>query len=87
MMRKPKPEQLRGRCACSEGYIARYIPGTQEVEEFVPTGLYKHDCQYVKLRNSYLNDAERLAEQRGILFLKAMDYLMKPFSGVADSQG
>lgn len=68
--------EKNGNCACAEGYIARYGADGTTIQGFEPTKLYVHDCEYIQLRNSKIKRAEAVAEQRGITFLQAMDYLM-----------
>ena len=67
-----------GNCACAEGYIGIWDEGSESAtpDYFEPTGLYVHDCRYIKLRNSKLREAERLSNALGMPFLKAMDALM-----------
>lgn len=72
LIRKAK----NGKCGCSEGFIAtEYVDSIPQ--QFEPTGLYVHNCEYIKLRNSKLREAENLADALDIPFLKAMDMLMK----------
>jgi hypothetical protein len=74
-------------CDCTEG---QYEDASGQA---VPTGLHRHDCEYVRLRNSLLSQAESFANSKvpedpgGRLWSRAFNQRMEKLMEQANGNG